>query len=254
MAKSKISKKILKISEGILASLTDLILVLLNYTYEVTIDQRAAHSLPYALAKMDKRMQELNYQSIKRAIIYAQGKGWIKEDLEVTKEGQKKLRGLFQEYFSPPKWDGNWYLVNFDVPETLCRKRNILRENLKILGFGKLQNSIWICPYNFLGDIEKVIKENNLTPYVILSISNKVGQIASKLLAKKIWKISEIQKNYKEFIAEFEEEGDPSLSEVFFKYHSILRADPRLPKELLPEDWPGEEAYRLYCKLIKKRH
>jgi len=162
------------------------------------------------------------------------------------------LKGLFPEFSKIPSWDGNWYLVNFDIPERLRQKRDIFRENLILLGFGKLQNSVWISPYNFLGDVEKIIKELNLSPYIILAISDKVGRIESKILAEKIWKVSEIQKDYREFISQFGEKENPSPLEVFFKYHSILRKDPRLPKELLPEDWAGEEAYRLYSKITKK--
>ena len=252
MPKSKISKKVLKITEGLLSSLTDVILVFLNFAYEASVDHRVGRSLPYTISKLDKRMQKINYLTIKRTIIYARQKGWIKENLKVSEEGQKRLRNIFPEYSSPPRWDGNWYLVSFDIPEKLRLKRDILRENLKILNFGKLQNSIWIYPYNLMGDVERIIKEYDLTPYVILAISDKVGQIASKLLTEKVWKISEIHKKYQEFISEFANKENPSFSEVFFRYHSVLKNDPCLPKELLPSDWAGEEAYQLYLKIIKK--
>ncbi len=251
MAKSKISKKVLEISEGLLASLTDVVLVFLNFGYEMLTDPRFGRSLPYTMAKLDMRMQKINYLTIKRAIAYAGEKGWIKEDLEVTEEGQKRLKNIFPEYSSPPRWDGSWYLVNFDIPEKLRRKRDILRENLITLGFGKLQNSVWISPFDFLGDVEKIVKELGLTTYVILAISNKVGREASKILAEKIWGVSEIQKEYQKFILEFERKENPSPMEVFFRYHSILRKDPRLPRELLPADWLGEEAYKLYSQLTK---
>lgn len=250
MAKSKISKEILKISEGIIATLTDLVLAICIFWYESIFDPRLGRSLNYTLRKMDAKLAEINYRSIKRAIQYARQKGWIKENLEITKEGQKRLKGILPEYSDPPKWDGNWYLVNFDIPEELRLKRDILREKLKALGFGKLQNSVWISPYNFLGDVEKIVKELNLTPYVILAISDKVGQMQSRFLAEEIWKVSEIEKEYLEFISECKKEK-LSPWEVFVKYHSILRRDPRLPKELLPEDWPAEEAYHLYQKFMK---
>ena len=253
MAKSKISKKILEISEGLLASLTDVILVFLNFGYEMLTDPRFGRSLPYTLGKMDMRMQKINYFTIKRAVSYARQKGWIKEDLEVTEEGQKRLKNIFPEDPTPSHWDGNWYLVNFDIPEKLRRKRDILRENLISLGFGKLQNSIWICPYNFLGDIEKIVKDLDLTPYVILAISNRVGQEASKILAERIWKISEVQREYQKFIIDFENKENLLPWEVFFRYHAILKMDPRLPKELYPDNWLGEEAYQLYLKIVKKK-
>jgi phenylacetic acid degradation operon negative regulatory protein len=251
MARSKIVKEIFKISEGLLASITDLILTILILGYESILDPRIGRSLLYTQAKLDRRLAQINYRSIKRAIRYAMEKGWIKENLEITEEGQKRLKGIFQEYSPLPKWDGNWYLVNYDIPEKLRLKREILRENIKILGFGKLQNSVWISPYNFLGDVEKIVKELKLTSYVILAISNKVGREESKILAEKVWRVSEIEKEYREFIFECGQKKDVSPWEAFIRYQSILRRDPRLPRELLPEDWPAEEAYELYQKIMK---
>jgi phenylacetic acid degradation operon negative regulatory protein len=249
--KRKLRKKVLEMSEGLLASLTDLILVFFNYSWEVLKDPQVARSLPRALYKMDRRMQKVNYLTIKRAIKNATEKGWIKE-LEVTEDGQKRLKTLFREYSPPFKWSGNWYLVNFDIPEKMRWKRDLLRKKLKESGFGKLQDSIWICPFDLLGEVEKILKEYSLTPYVILSISDKVGRIGSKRLAEKIWKISEIQEEYRKFISEFEEKENPSPVEVAFRYQSILEKDPQLPKELLSDDWPGEEAYKLYLEITKK--
>lgn len=252
MRDRKLKRKILEISEGLLHSLTDLILAFVNFGYQSIIDPRFGKSLPYTLAKFDQRMQKLNYLTIKRAISHAREKGWIKEDLSVTEEGQRRLKRIFPEYSPCPSWDGNWYLVNYDIPEKISRKRDILREILVSLGFGRMQNSNFISPYNFLGDVEKIVEELNLEPYVILAISNKVGREASKILAERVWKISEIQRKYLEFISEFKENDNPSYFEVFFKYHSILKQDSCLPKELLPADWAGEEAHQLYLKIIKK--
>lgn len=252
MSKKELKKQILKISEGLLSSLTDVILVFVNFGYEVIVDPQVARSLSHGFYKMDKRMEKINYLTIKRAIINAKQKGWIKEDLIVTQEGKKRLESIFPEYSPPLKWDGTWYLVSFDIPEKFRKKRDILRENLKVLGFGRLQDSLWISPYNFLGDVQKIIKENFLTPYIILAISNKVGQINSKNLAEKIWKLSKVHNKYQRFIDEFKNKENPSISKIYFKYHNILKEDPRLPKELLPVDWKGNEAYRIYLKIIKK--
>lgn len=251
MVQRKLKKKAIEISEGILHSLTDVVLVFFNYGSELLTDPSVGRSLPRALYRLDKRMMRVNYLTLKRAIKNAREKGWIKE-LEVTAEGQKRLKTLFREHSSPPKWSGEWYLVSFDIPEKLRRKRDILRKKLKELGFGKLQDSIWICPFNFLGEVEEILKEHSLIPYVILSISDKVGRIGSRRLAEKVWKISKIQKEYQKFISEFEEKGNLSPLEAIFRYQSILEKDPRLPKELLPDDWAGEEAYKLYLKIRKR--
>jgi len=250
--KRKLKKKILEISEGLLRSLTDVVLVFFNYGLEVLNDPRAGRSLPYALYRMDRRMQKINYLTIKRAIKNAVKRGWIKE-LEITEEGQKRLETLFKEYSSPPEWSGEWYLVNFDIPETMRWKRDILRKRLKEMGFGKLQDSIWISPFNLLAEVEKILNKYSLDPYVILSISDRVGRIESKKLAERIWKISEIQEEYQKFISEFETKENPSLIEAAFSYQSILEKDLQLPKELLPDDWVGDEAHELYLEITRAK-
>ncbi len=253
MAKSQLGKKVQEISEGALASLTDLILAYLFFGYESIVDPRVGRSFHYTFAKIDKRLEEINYQSLKRAIKHAQEKGWIKESLKPTPEGQRRLKNIFSEVNYPKHWNGNWHLVNFDVPEKLRFKRNILRANLQRLNFGKLQNSIWISAYNFLGEAEKVVNSLGIRSCVIFSISSKVGQEESRILASKIWKIPELQKEYQDFIVESSQKKRDSFR-LLFRYQSIVINDPCLPRELLPENWAGEEAKRLYSNFVKNAH
>ncbi|MDD2763008.1 MAG: PaaX family transcriptional regulator C-terminal domain-containing protein [Opitutaceae bacterium] len=43
-------------------------------------------------------------------------------------------------------WDGRWRLVFFDIPEVKRRERLRLRRTLQKMGFGYLQNSVWLSP------------------------------------------------------------------------------------------------------------
>ncbi len=253
MNKSLLIKKVSEISEGVLASLTDLILTYLFFGYESVIDPRVGHSYFYALKKVDKRLEEINYGSLKRAFRHAVEKGWIKEDLKVTPVGQKRIKDIFSPPVYSDNWNSKWYLVSFDIPEKLRLKRNILRENLEKLNFGKLQNSVWISPYNFLGDVKEIVDSLDIKPYVIFSISDKVGEEESKILAERIWGISGLQEEYQDFIAQIEERKKKSHFNVIFNYQSIAIKDPDLPRELLPEDWLGGKAKRLYLSFLKTK-
>lgn len=132
-------------------------------------------------------------------------------------------------------------------------KRDILRENLQNLGFGKLQNSVWVCPFNFLGDIQKIIQEQNLSPYVIFTISEQVGQENSKILAERVWNLSEANREYQKFISDFKRKKNVPLMKVLFRFYSIFQKDPGLPKELLPDDWEGEYANDLYLEIVNSK-
>lgn len=249
MRKKEISKKVLKTTEGILSSLTDLVLLNAFYFYRVsTVGSPGKIRKAEFLASRD--LQKFNYLSIKRAIYKLKSKGWIKGDLALTKEGQKRLKNIFPIYFGERKWDGNWYLASYDIPEKKRKLRDILRMNLRQLGFGEMHASLWICPFNFLGEVEKLVKEYHLEPFVILAISNKVGREESKILANRIWKLDKINQEYKDLIEEAQQKG---VEKLIFKYLNILSKDPQLSSELLPSDWLGEQAYLMFRELMLKR-
>ncbi len=72
--------------------------------------------------------------------------------ISLTAEGKKKA-GKYQidnlEIKKPKKWDGKWRILIFDIKENQRIKREALRGKLKQLNLFKLQNSVWIHPYEF---------------------------------------------------------------------------------------------------------
>ena len=48
----------------------------------------------------------------------------------------------------PPRWDGKWRIVVFDIQETHRSVRNHVRRELAHIGFVKLQHSVWLYPYD----------------------------------------------------------------------------------------------------------
>ncbi len=80
------------------------------------------------------------------------GKNYIR----LTEKGKRKLaKYQFQEAVieKPKRWDGKWRIVIFDIREEKKAVRDLLRRELKNLGFVKLQNSVWVYPY----DCEEIV-------------------------------------------------------------------------------------------------
>lgn len=48
----------------------------------------------------------------------------------------------------PKRWDGRWRVVLFDIPERRRGVRNRLRVFMQEYGFVRLQDSVWIYPYD----------------------------------------------------------------------------------------------------------
>ena len=69
---------------------------------------------------------------------------------QLTKEGEKVLRKWELADYSlrkPKKWDEKWRVVIFDVPEKYKSSRERFRRILQKAGFLRLQDSVWVHPY-----------------------------------------------------------------------------------------------------------
>ena len=70
---------------------------------------------------------------------------------ELTDFGRKKLQRWQFVNFSllrPKKWDQKWRMIIFDIPEKKKRTRNYLTLLFKKAGLVRLQDSVWIYPYD----------------------------------------------------------------------------------------------------------
>ncbi|MEK7114229.1 MAG: CRISPR-associated endonuclease Cas2 [Patescibacteria group bacterium] len=80
---------------------------------------------------------------------------WVEKDgkkyLRITLAGRKVL-ALEQAKVAlknqKKKWDGRWRMVVFDVPERRRSVRNRLRSVMDEIGFVRLQDSVWVYPYD----------------------------------------------------------------------------------------------------------
>lgn len=68
------------------------------------------------------------------------------------------------------QWNGKWFLVFFDVPETQRNKRDYLRKFLTRLGFYQYQKSVYIFPYECEKEvnlIKKIVEGAKYMKYII---------------------------------------------------------------------------------------
>ena len=87
----------------------------------------------------------------------------------LTKEGEKKaLKFKIDEMKikKPTKWDDEWRVVIFDIPERFKKAREALRKKLKDLGFIKLQESVFVLPYECVNEINFITEIFLIRPFV----------------------------------------------------------------------------------------
>ncbi len=247
----QLSETILKISDGILCKAVDLVLFWVYLICET--GPLHGGSIYKSFSRVERDFDQFDSGTLKNALKNSVSAGWLDNNLRLTDKGWRKLSAVLPIYDSQPKeWDGVWHIVSYDIPEKKRRRRDILRGILLKLGFGPLHKSLWICPYNFLDDVEKIAKRYEIADSVLLAEANRLGKEPSRVLADKVWRLKEINQDYQEYIQSIRKK-ELTKHQAAFGYLSILKRDPQLPDVLLPDNWLGREAYEICCKLVGKR-
>ncbi len=251
-SKRPIRKKVIKLTSGLVRNLGDFILLWIAFIEELS----PLASGPVG-RRLDLRLGGYDPDKLYNSFYQLREKGWLDPDWKLTKEGWKRLKSVLPQHKEPSDWEGNWYIINFDIPEIYRRKRDAFREKLKKLGFGRLQNSIWISPVNYLANIESLVEFHDMERWVIPSVTDKLGREDSQELVDRVWHLEKINERYKKFVSKYKkllrtEDLRPDKFSLQMEYSCILKDDPQLPEDLLPDDWQGEKAHKLYQKLLSK--
>ena len=71
--------------------------------------------------------------------------------VRLTDAGERELRRLQLAEFespTPKRWDKKWRVIVFDIPEYRKKLRDKLRHMIGRIGFERLQDSVWVYPYD----------------------------------------------------------------------------------------------------------
>ena len=107
--------------------------------------------------------------------------------IKLTEKGQIQLNLLEMKDWKidkPRKWDGRWRMLIFDIPERRRPLRDKIRLTLFNIGFLRLQDSVWIYPY----DCEDLIN--------LLKADFKVGKDLLYLIVDSIENDKSLKKSF----------------------------------------------------------
>jgi len=215
------------------------------------------HPYPYLYASLGTSYRK---DSIDRAVRDLVKKGLVEGDktrgLQLTPAGADVKKSLIRA--REKKWDGQWRVVIFDIPEAQRGVRNALRFELKKLGFGLWQRSVWVSPFDVSTELNSYLRSQNLSGAVQILVGKRVGDLSDREFAAKIWPLEELNQEYASLLNHWKKELQRERSArqrfraaaiLHGRYLDILARDPQLPPELLPPDWAGAEAQKLFKKL-----
>ncbi len=208
-------------------------------------------------------------------------KGWLVASREgprsfygLSRKGRALLEEGSQRIYHPPlgqAWDGDWSIVTYGIPESLRRRRDALRTRLAWLGLGPLGSGLWITPHDVEADVRRIAGELRVERYVEVFRGLHAGLSDPARLVRQCWDLRALNRRYAEFLRRWTADFDScrqcaltglgagihqpctSPADCFrrrfllvHEYRSFPLHDPYLPAMLLPDDWYGADAARLF--------
>jgi phenylacetic acid degradation operon negative regulatory protein len=257
------SKQIKQITEGLFSSLADCVLFYLLLLPAASFGKsRSSRGVYEMFNQAEGALQEINYYFFKNAYRKLKEKGLIasikewKNKRVATNKGLRRLKNLLPFYDEERVWDKNLYIIQYDIPEKQSYIRDQFRDwFLKKLGGIRLQESSYLLFNNPQELIKRFLKEKrDFEGVILISKLTKDGFLGEEKIEDFIWwqsGLAELNVEYREFLDKYDKEKN-SLSKMFQDYFNLLKKDPQVPFELLPDEYLGDEAYLLFNKYFKK--
>jgi phenylacetic acid degradation operon negative regulatory protein len=203
-------------------------------------------------------------KATRQALVRSAAAGWLTQLREgrrvrwrLTARGRAFLHTGETRLFAPgpeDDWDGDWLVLLTTVPEKHRRLRHALRTSLGWAGFGSLAPGVWISPHpSRAEEARQVLGKLGAQVQGTLLHARLDDPGERQRLAAQAWDVSELDAQYRAFIDRFAS-ARPSTAghalaqqvHLFYEWRRLLLADPGLPPTLLPPDWNGEHARRLF--------
>lgn len=179
---------------------------------------------------------------------------------EHGKELTRQASGRIYEG-SPPQWQGDWTLVVLPrFGNGSLSKRSEVRRELIWAGFGAIAPGIFALPRNQTAPAHKVLSKLKLSAKALVLGAHEMNQgkglLISDLIAQ-CWDLEGVAQQYRNFsetfgpmLAAIDSGMRPSQAYALraltlHEWRRIVLHDPQLPRQMLPQDWPGHAAREL---------
>ncbi|WP_329569029.1 PaaX family transcriptional regulator [Streptomyces sp. NBC_01361] len=152
-------------------------------------------------------------------------------------------------------WGGEWQQLLLRVPAGEWRERALVEQQLAFEGFGPLGQGVWVAAdAGGVPVLRELLYEQGLDPYALWLTSRTPDDAR---LIERAWDLAAVRESHERFVARFGDlraaenaSGDAAAfvarTRLVHAWRGTFERDPRLPGALLPDDWPGRAATRLF--------
>ena len=165
----------------------------------------------------------------------------------------------------PPSAGDCWTVLWHQIPEDGRLERSRLARRLRFLGFGSVQDSVWVSPHDHSSEVERLLGDLNVAEFATLFLGRVAAASGLVALVSRAWDLTALVERYEAFVAEFKpyrsRSGRAGLSDrdaflVRTRLAHLFRGfpylDPELPEELAPMSGSRGPAVALFHELYER--
>lgn len=200
--------------------------------------------------------------AVRTAVSRMVKQGWLQPDrvdgapgYALTERADARLEEAARRIYrtgAGSAWDGRWHVVILErSSERLARER--LRNGLAYLGYAPVGGRTWIAARSS-PELERLLDAEGVRAERFRA--RHQGDDAE--LVRRAWDLTAISRSYRRWLAETQltvdslpaepsdEAAFAARSRLVHEWRKFLFTDPGLPRELLPDGWPGDEAAKFF--------
>ncbi|RZA32112.1 MAG: phenylacetic acid degradation operon negative regulatory protein PaaX [Lysobacteraceae bacterium] len=233
-------------------------------------DAIAPHGGAFWLGSMIELLAPLGVSDrlVRTSVFRLVQEGW----LVASREGRRsryalepkalpRLARANRRIYSPPglHWDGRWSFVLAPTNSIDGELRTLLRKELEWEGFTMLATGVMAHPAPERDTLREILARSGAQGKVFVCDAAELPGVGSRPLPELVgdaWDLSSVAASYRQFIDSFTPVLDTTAdigpqdafairSLLIHAYRRVQLHDPMLPLELLPDPWPGSDAYEL---------
>jgi phenylacetic acid degradation operon negative regulatory protein len=213
----------------------------------------------------------VNDRLLRTSVFRLAQEGWLvanrdgrRSSYSILPQALPRFERAYRRIYAPLSlhWDGSWTLLLPSAGALDAPLRAALRKELLWEGYAVIAPGVFGHPASDAGVVGEILARQGLQGKLFVCSATELPAACGRPLRELVedgWDLSDVAAGYRHFIDGFEplqallrRDGALLAQQAFVirtllihAYRRVQLHDPMLPIELLPDSWPGAEAYAL---------
>ncbi len=213
----------------------------------------------------------VNDRLLRTSVFRLAQEGWLEASRDgrrsayaVTPQALGRFMRALRRIYAPLvlHWDGSWTLVMGPAGSIDAAERSSMRKEMLWEGYSAIAPGLFGHPAGDPAVLEDMLQRNSVQGKLYICQAKELPGVSQRPLREMIadcWDLTGVIDDYQRFMVQFqpllallETDSDIAPEQAFVvrsllihAYRRVQLHDPQLPVELLPDPWPGAQAYAL---------